>query len=86
MEKGSNMNALIRQLFYVEENNVSRLSLTKGGANLQAAAMTIGAIVSGSAFLSGSPKVTLVAAIITLALREVGAALVKIGQRNTVVK
>jgi hypothetical protein len=80
------MNALIKQLFCVEENGVSRVSLTKGGANLQAISMTIGAIVSGSAFLSGNPKASLIAGIATLALREIGVALVKIGQRNTVVK
>jgi hypothetical protein len=78
--------AFLKQLFCVEENGVSRVSLTKSGANIQAISMTIGSVVSGSAFLSGSPKVSLISGIITLALREIGVALVKIGQRNTVVK
>ena len=79
------MNALIKQLFYVEENGTSRVSVTKIGANVKMVSGAVAAM-AGTAATQGWVKVAGVLGSIAAGLALLGVGIGEIGKRNTVVK
>lgn len=75
------MNAVIKQLFYVEENGQHRISLTKTGANIQ----IVGGLFGGAAtslLASGYSKLATVSGGIAATLIFIGKGIAEIGKRN----
>lgn len=75
------MNAIIKQLFYVDDNEQQRISLTKTGANVQ----IVGGLFGGAAtslLASGHSKLATVSGGVAATLIFIGKGIAEIGKRN----
>jgi hypothetical protein len=76
------MSALLKQLFCVEENGVSRISVTKVGANVKMVSGAIAAM-AGTAATQGWVKVAGILGSVAAGLALVGVGVGEIGKRNS---